>query len=285
MFLKLVKYEFKALGIRFLQLAGVVFAMTLLASIIVIFDKEAFLNPRETVVSAVVTSAVTTWVVVLIAAVVFSFVLIVKRFYTTIVGKEAYLSYTLPVSSGALVGAKLLVSSLLYIALTLFVMACAVMFFFSVISGSMAGFKDFMGEFNDLVQSLRDENPELLAEYNKFIWINIIGMIVGTFAGNLTWFLSAAIGMQARKYKVGIMLLTMLGITTVLQIITSIVLIPDSMTLIKLDEIHDNKMVMQNLIEFINTVSLKSLIVMIVIGIGSFIGTVLLIDRRPNVTA
>jgi len=110
MFGKLVKHEFRATRriIPFVFLVTVILAVTMALSIILHLE-------------ALIGISLGLLIMMMIAQIVVTFVLVIWRYYKTMCGNEAYLSFTLPIKPQLLLWSKLLVS-FVWVALSFFVL-------------------------------------------------------------------------------------------------------------------------------------------------------------------
>jgi hypothetical protein len=103
---KLLKYEWKATARYFVFLYAAVLGMALLNKFFWFIESEnVVLNVLRGIITAV-------FVLLIIASFVFSFVIIIYRFYKNLLSDEGYLSFTLPVSVSKHIISKMLIGAL-----------------------------------------------------------------------------------------------------------------------------------------------------------------------------
>ena len=103
---KLLKHEFRATGRLMLPALGAVLALAVLANFSIRFIQVTD-NTFLTILFGLVIAA---FVIGMVAAAVMTLVLMILRFYRTLLRDEGYLMHTLPVNVHELVWSKLIVS-------------------------------------------------------------------------------------------------------------------------------------------------------------------------------
>lgn len=287
MFLKLVKHELKATYKIFLQMILGFLIMTAINIVIMIF-----LNKRNDaaysygVMGGAISFAVGLWILSFIAISIASFILLIRRFYVSMVGKGAYLSYTLPVSSYALVGAKLLVANIwtLLVQIVLFMTSIfMVLTTVSNIIGEIFQLKDVLEAFRIFARAYPTEYQSLIS----FFYLLFLMIIISNVYGIVSWYFASVVGMQAGKYKVGVMILTIIGLSFVMQIVGSTLFMKDNLDLlhmIKEAGYKGKEYVVFNVLEFQKLMFLKAFIFTLVLSIINFIATGLIVKHKPNIT-
>lgn len=102
---KVMKYEYKAMGTQLLPLCGL--ALATACSMRLIWWLSQFLPWQQAVdFMQGFTTSVTT--VLLLALLLLSVVIVAHRFYASLTGSEAYLTFTLPVKTGTLLAGRVL---------------------------------------------------------------------------------------------------------------------------------------------------------------------------------
>lgn len=128
---KLLKHEFRATGRIMLPIYGAVIVLSLLASV------SGRLMDREpgTFLYILFGLIVAAFVIGIIAALIMTAVLMIRRFYTNYLKDEGYLMHTLPVSVHALVWSKMIVS-LVWFAATFVVIWLVILLTFFIQTGT-----------------------------------------------------------------------------------------------------------------------------------------------------
>ena len=166
MFLKLFKYDFKGLG-RWMWpvMIGIGGAAVLGFLNTLFLGGTSRLDTSSAGASVMLMSAVGGTALVamaLAAAVTVIFVLIFVKFYKSMVTDEAYLTFTLPVSAGRLIGAKFLSAALWTVIGAAAVFAAWIV----ILSGIwITGGSTLRGEVGEITRDLFDmiwENPQIM---------------------------------------------------------------------------------------------------------------------------
>lgn len=156
------------------------------------------------------------YVLYLVAFYILTFVFLVIDFYKTMVGEQGYLTHTLPVSTSTLLNSKLLISIFwqlitgLLILLSLFLFAAGHMSSF-VIQNS---FTEFVTEFEGAVG----------ISMKQYIGFMIGALVVSTVGSPLMFYVSIALGHLFGRQRVMGAILSYIGISSVEQIITTVVI-------------------------------------------------------------
>jgi hypothetical protein len=188
MFGKLVKHEFRATRriIPFVFLVTVILAVTMALSIILHLE-------------ALIGISLGLLIMMMIAQIVVTFVLVIWRYYKTMCGNEAYLSFTLPIKPQLLLWSKLLVS-FVWVALSFFVLLGVVVLI--------------------IVSYAKSTGTPLseITEQIKFFW-NVFGLagneavaipviiamlIMSALYGLVQMFFSVSLGSTSKLHKYGI---------------------------------------------------------------------------------
>ena len=288
MFLKLVKHEFKATYKIFLQMILGFLLMNFITVIMLTLFKRRIGNTHSLgVLDGAVGFTIGLCVLGFIALSIVSFILLIRRFYVSMVGKGAYLSYTLPVSSYALVGAKLLVANIwtLLVQLVLFISS---IFMLLVTVGSIIG-NQFYSDINNFFEDIRAFSITYSEEYKAFIhffYFFLLMLIVSNIYGIVSWYLASVVGMQVRKHKVGVMILTVIGLSFVIQMVGNILFMRENLNLLKLiEQAADNgsEDIILSILNFQKLIFLKTSVFTFILSVISFIATGLIVKHKPNI--
>lgn len=110
---KLIKHEFRATGRVMLPLLAAVLILSPLAGVSILsFDRKSFGSAMQ-IVSSVVLVA---FAVSVIAICITSFIIMIRRFYTSLLCDEGYLTFTLPAGTAEIILSKLIVSFVWFVA-------------------------------------------------------------------------------------------------------------------------------------------------------------------------
>ena len=290
MLLKLIKYEFKATSSRFLQLFGVSILASILTAILIPINIKN--DNNYGVVSAIISFIIGIWIVVTIAVSILTIILVIHRFYHSMVGKGAYFTYCIPASAENLVASKLIVAFAWYI-LSFLVVAFGVALV--IISASMTVIGQFdanaFEKLNEIYMELQNnpEGMEFLRLATKLTDVYIICTIISTIYGIICWYFAAAVGMQAQKHKVGLMILTIIGISAFMQIVSSLVMSADVFKFAfgaesRFDGLNDGGLeVFKELINMQRIWIIKFTVMSVIMSIVGFFATVNIVKKFPNV--
>ena len=205
---KLLKHEFKATARFFLFLYS---AVLVLAVINKLFWFIGIDNMVFNVVKGLITAA---FVISIVGTILFTFLIIIYRFYKNLLTDEGYLSFTLPVNSTKHIVSKMLVS-VLWIILTLVTMIITVL-----IMGIGTDFYNSLSLVLELAGEFFRANPELI----KFVVLIIIMLIFAMFTGILMFYASMTIGHLFSKHRIVASIISFFVIYFIVQALNSIVL-------------------------------------------------------------
>lgn len=151
-----------------------------------------------------------------IAIVTVTFVIIIMRFYKNLLSEEGYLMFTLPVSARQLINSKLLVSIFWTVASILAVLASVFLAFAKpdTMHDFLEGFRIGMAELN---KAFGGFSALLIFE---FVFMIILSLVNGI----LMIYTSIAVGQLFNGHKLLGAFLAYMGINTVIQILSAIVL-------------------------------------------------------------
>ena len=178
MFWKLVKYELQSVRKWYLGIYGIAILLSIplglmLQKLIVTFEHSLLFMAFFTLI---VIATIVVWGTIYIATIV----LIIKRFATSVFGREGYLSNTLPVSAHQLVLSKLFVAFILDTISSLVVLASI-----GIIAAFNLDMKDILLTTSYFGQILKEMGA---------LYLFIPATILGTIAGILLYYLCISIG-------------------------------------------------------------------------------------------
>ncbi len=286
MLLNLIRYEFKATALRFLQLFAIGISVSVLTAILI--SSNIRVDNNYGVVPAVISFVVGIWIFVIISIPLLALIMVVHRFYHSMVGKGAYFTYCIPASAEHLVLSKLIVSVIWHI-------VSAILLFFGIFIVGISTISAMKGFNVDLFDRLKEtyimiqdhpEGKQYLELINELIGVYIIFNIVSIFYGIISWYFAAAVGMQFHKHKVGFMILTIVGISVFMNVLSSLVISGDLFRF-SFDSVKfGGKDILGFYREFVDTQKMwimKVTFISVILSIAGFFGTVHLIKKSPNV--
>ncbi len=207
----LFKHEMKASSRLLLPLYLVLIVLTIMDRIVLSLD---IFSGALAIIPGFVTFA---YILALVAIVVVSFVIIVLRFYKNLMSDEGYLMFTLPVKTHELINSKLIASIIWTIASIVAIVASLFAVFatpkridllLEAIEKAVEGFNDYFGALGVL------------------IIIEIIIMTVLSLINNaLQIYASIALGQLFNGHKVLGSFAAYIGISTVMQVVVTVIMI------------------------------------------------------------
>jgi hypothetical protein len=201
--MRLMKYEFMAMGRVFLPLYGALIIISLVNMTLGLVGLEV---PER--IGIVIS------VLLMIGIAVVTLILIIQRFWTNLLSNEGYLMMTLPVSTDKIILSNLIVASVWYVVSTgvvtvaILIMAAPAIFLFPLVM--------------DRYISIPTVSPYEIIQFLTFFAQLFILSALSLFAGTLLLYACMALGMIANKYRWLVAVAAYIVITTILQIIVAI---------------------------------------------------------------
>ena len=213
--LKLLKYEWKACARICLPLCGGLLLMSLVTRLMMTDPLMDLLNGVPSVLTAVL------YVSMIATALVVVTVLLLQRFYKSLLGDEGYLMFTLPVTVGQHIWAKAIIATVMT-ALS-FIAVMASVFVLGIGYGLGEELRQFAAEILRLL-TLDPNSLFLLLEL--LVWALLM-----TVAGTLFTYLCIALGHLAKKHRLLMAIVWFFVLTTaaefvLMTLMTSAVLLP-----------------------------------------------------------
>lgn len=188
---KLIKHEFKATARYFLPLFVIVLLLTPITRLT--HELGQFKGYLQ-FIPRIITFAYVASIMVIIAACI---LIIIYRFYKSMVTEEGYLMHTLPVTPAQHIWSKLLVSSFWSIASMLVVWLSLIIMFYEA-----GDFSEFFRDFRKIFSELSSPAYADLHFNMILIIIEVIILIlIGLITGPLVFYASIAIGQVISKNK------------------------------------------------------------------------------------
>ena len=150
------------------------------------------------------------------------------HFYRTMYSEEGYLTHTLPVTGHQLLVSKILTAVLWYLIVMVLLMASifALLFTFMQMIFAAEGINFVKELFRNWDTFLYGLEYAMGGELATGILFYILQIVVGVFGSVMILFGAITIGQLSSKHKVMMSIISYFGITTVLQIISSMVMVP-----------------------------------------------------------
>lgn len=204
---KALKYEFGATGRIFLPCYAVLIGMSAVARL---FYTGGINNSTPTVL-------ITMIMAMLFAAVwVVTVVIIIRRFWTNLLGREGYLVNTLPVAPWQHVFSKLLTSTVWCIAS----LAASLIAIFIMVGAGNIHFGSIGNYINEAVQALREH--QLTGQAVLICVETFFAAVFSCFAVILHVYASMSIGQLANKHRIWASIGAFFGINIIVSTISSV---------------------------------------------------------------
>lgn len=164
------------------------------------------------------------------------------RFYKNLYTDEGYLTHTLPVTPRQLIISKTLISALWSFLSSLLVLFSMLLLFYAW--GLTVLGNDSVYAF---VRVVNYYMPDIQAAFKEFGGISLTGFcilmliltIIGSFSGMLTIYGCISIGQLFRRHKVAASILTYLVVTSLIQTVTSVAILPMTFGLINKADVYE----------------------------------------------
>lgn len=271
---KLTKYEFKATARVFLPAYLALLLVTVLGKVIL------SVPPVQNAFNGAIAGIFIVVYMLMIMAVLFlTFFISVQRFYKNLLGDEGYLMHTLPVKASSHIWAKLITSSVWYLASGILVVAAILLL--AIDAESLAKLPGFLAEFGEALSRLGVHGWLFLIELVVVLLVEMVSTI-------LMFYVSMAIGQLFGKQKLLGSILTYIGLTFVLQIVAII-------AMIAIGTFGSDLFVKLNSSEFLMSIEagnaslmilhgamLAALAINLLCGAGCFLGTRYLLAKKLN---
>lgn len=224
---KLLKYEMRAMNRRLFPIYAGMLAIALLNGFFgmgaMVQDSsaiehmlDALPGPLSFLLSMMQVVIVTLFFGILMGMMVVWLLTTINRFNKGLLGEEGYLMFTLPVTTGRLIGSKLLASSIHLVLASL--VALLSMCFMAGTTGISAFFRlmsdaDFGSFFGELARACPTW-PIVVLEFLAFCALSVFGTV-------LHFYLSMALGHLSNSHRTLMSVLAYIGISVVMSMLTS----------------------------------------------------------------
>lgn len=209
---KLFKYEFSATGRIFLPMYAVLLVMSLIARVFYSVDHLQ---------SDIVIALITMLLVMLFTAVwVVTFVIIIKRFWDNLLGRQGYLMNVLPVDPWEHVLSKVVTSGVWCVVGAVVSVLAFMLMLFGIPELAEIDFSEFFGWLREAVDALKEHNM-----YGQSILVivqTVLLSFVCCFEFVLMAYASMCIGQLANRHRVWASIGAYFGICTVRSLFTSL---------------------------------------------------------------
>lgn len=270
---KLMKYEFKATARWFfpLYIAIVLFALisrTLISTQSV--ENDIIKNLR----GILTTISILAYVLLFVGTMVISLVVVVQRFYKSLLGNEGYLMFTLPVKTWQHTTSKLLIA-MLWNVLSALIGFCSIILF--IPSGEMSKM------INELSEIMGVFNASFFILGGLILLINIARTIIEIYA-------AISLGHIFNKHRIILSFAFYIGINTISQVVYMLILPFVSSPFVKVISedisfgvsIEHNSFSFANMVPQLMTLSVIILVISIILSAGYYIATNYLLKTKLN---
>lgn len=205
---KLLKYELKATARIFMPIYLVLIVFAFINHFMS-FNASTFSVPQGI--------TLTLYIIILVGMFVATFIVMIQRFYKNLLSEEGYLMFTLPVRTWKHTLCKLLVS-IMWIILSS-IAALASIIIIALQEATLSEMFQGLGEVWDFVYSA------IGTSIYQLIALMVVGYIISIITGILYIYLAIAIGNLSNNHKTLASVGAFLGIYTISEIISSLVLV------------------------------------------------------------
>ncbi len=211
---KLFKYEFSATGRIFLPMYGSLLVMSVIARIF-------YTSGVHSRLSEIANALMTVLMVMLFTAVwVVTLVIIVRRFWTNLLGREGYLMNVLPVNPWEHVFAKMVTSGVWIIAGTVVSVVAFLVILFGLSELTEVDWQEFFAGFKEFIAYLKNENAA--GQTVLIIVQGVLLTVVGSFQFTLTAYAAMCIGQLANRHRTGASIGAYFGLNIAQSLITNL---------------------------------------------------------------
>lgn len=270
---KLMKYEFKATARWFfpLYIAIVLFALisrTLISTQSV--ENDIIKNLR----GILTTISILAYVLLFVGTMVISLVVVVQRFYKSLLGNEGYLMFTLPVKTWQHTTSKLLIA-MLWNVLSALIGFCSIMLFIPS--------REMSELINELSKIIGIFNASFYILGGLILLINIARTIIEIYA-------AISLGHIFNKHRIILSFAFYIGINTISQVVYMLILPFVSSPFVKVISedisygvsIEYNSFPFANMLPQLMTLSVIILVISIILSAGYYIATNYLLKTKLN---
>ncbi|MCR5664274.1 MAG: hypothetical protein K6G17_05245 [Oscillospiraceae bacterium] len=217
---KLIKHELRATRRKMLPMFGVLALLALLSNVSL---RMADADLGGTLMRVLTGIFVSVFFIGIIVAWVMALVLMISRYYRNLLKDEGYLSFTLPTNAHALVWAKLIVSSLWFLAVSLLSLLLFALTVLNVADLSGADLGSFFRDLEALSDYLREEG--VTGGNLVLLGLELIAaFILSCLTTSLHFYAAMGIGQMSATKKALWSVLSFIGISIVFRIVAATLL-------------------------------------------------------------
>lgn len=270
---KLMKYEFKATARWFFPLYIAIVLFALISRILIstqCVENDIIRNLR----GILTTISILAYALLFVGTMVISLVVVVQRFYKSLLGDEGYLMFTLPVKTWQHTTSKLLIA-MLWNVLSALIGFCSIILF--IPSGEMSKM------INELSEIMGVFNASFFILGGLILLINIARTIIEIYA-------AISLGHIFNKHRIILSFAFYIGINTISQVVYMLILPFVSSPFVKVISedisfgvsIEHNSFSFANMVPQLMTLSVIILVISIILSAGYYIATNYLLKTKLN---
>lgn len=211
---KLIKHEFTATGRILSILLAVLLFISPVTAIYLKFRTSSFTFENNLFLKLLEILCMAAFTVAMIAAGITTVIVLLNRFYQSMVTRESYLTHTLPVTTSQLVISKLIVAVIWQI-ISIIVMSISLWIF----TGILGGWHDFMNGFRELT----DVMSKIGFDTGNTILL-VIAILVSIIVSYLKCYAAFALGHMINGHPFLGFIVAYIAISTITQIISAVVM-------------------------------------------------------------
>lgn len=270
---KLMKYEFKATARWFfpLYIAIVLFALISRTLISTQSVENDIINNLRGILTTI---SILAYVLLFVGTMVISLVVVVQRFYKSLLGDEGYLMFTLPVKTWQHTTSKLLIA-MLWNVLSALIGFCSIMLFIPS--------REMSELINELSKIIGIFNASFYILGGLILLVNIARTIIEIYA-------AISLGHIFNKHRIILSFAFYIGINTISQVVYMLILPFVSSPFVKVISedisfgvsIEHNSFPFANMVPQLMTLSVIILVISIILSAGYYIATNYLLKTKLN---
>ena len=260
---KLIKNEFKATGRTF----GVMYLIVLAVTVIMkaFMEIQSAFNIENTVMTIISSLTVFSFVVGILAVIFGTFILILKRFYDSMLKDEGYLTFTLPATVGQHITSKSIVSYIWIVVSIVFVLVN----FIILCLGHADVFVAMKKEFIDIIDILNKQHLW------KYVIEVIIALVIALFNYIIIGYACFSVGQAWSRHKIAGALATYIVFNIITEIVSSIVVVILFGNMEAMDNINMGDALFQPLMIF-------TIVEQVIVAILCIVVTNIMLSRKLN---
>lgn len=210
---KLMKYEWKACARACLPIYGAALVVALVNRLLSVLGLESALGGMPTMIAAMV------YFGVMVAVFVVTAVILIQRFYKSLLGDEGYLMFTLPATAGQHIWAKSIIALVMCM-----LSGVAAMLSVVILAAQSSLPQDILNLFTGFFRMFHESEFGVVNGVFYGLEVLAFALLSGLFSV-LFIYLCIALGHMAKKHRVAMAIIWYFVLSTVVQIVVSVVLL------------------------------------------------------------